>query len=58
MCNSQLNRFKSGLKGASEITLNHSSNNDGNSNDEAIFPDKLLLTNTQVSRLHKAFANN
>ena len=30
----------------------------GNSNDENNFPYKLLLTNTQVSRLRKAFANN
>ena len=29
-----------------------------NSNDEYNFPHKLLLTNTQVSRLRKAFANN
>ena len=28
-----------------------------NSNDEAKFPDKLLLTNTQVFRLHKPLAN-
>ena len=30
----------------------------GNSNDEHSFPHKLLLTNTQVSRLHKTSANN
>ena len=30
----------------------------GNSNDETNFPHKLLLNNTQVSRLPKAFANN
>ena len=29
-----------------------------NSNDENNFPYELLLTNTQVSRLHKAFTNN
>ena len=28
-----------------------------NSNDESNFPHKRLLTNTQVSRLWKAFAN-
>ena len=28
------------------------------SNDENNFPYKLLLTNTQVSKLHEAFANN
>ena len=30
----------------------------GNSNEETNFPQKLFLINTQVSRLHKAFANN
>ena len=34
-----------------------SSNVVGGSNDENNFLHKLLLTNTQVSRLHKAFAN-
>ena len=35
-----------------------SSNVDGDSNDEDNFLHKLLLTNTQVSKLHKAFPNN
>ena len=35
-----------------------SSNVTRDSNDENNFPHKLLLTNTQVSRLRKAFANN
>ena len=35
-----------------------SSNVIGDSNDENNFPHKLSLTNTQVSRLCKAFANN
>ena len=30
----------------------------GNSNDKTNFLHQLLLTNTQVSRLRKAFANN
>ena len=30
----------------------------GNSNDKNYFPPKILLTNAQVSRLCKAFANN
>ena len=30
----------------------------GDSNDEKNFPHKLLLPNTQVSRLPKAFSNN
>ena len=35
-----------------------SSNGVGDSNDENNFPHQLLLTNTQVSKLRKAFANN
>ena len=35
-----------------------SSNVVGHSNDKNNFPHKLLLTNTQVSKLRKAFANN
>ena len=35
-----------------------SSNVVGDSNDENNFSHELLLTNTQVSRLRKAFANN
>ena len=34
-----------------------SSNVIGDSNDESNFPHKLLLTNTKVSKLRKAFAN-
>ena len=35
-----------------------SSNVFGDCNDESNFPHKLLLTNTQVSRLRKTFPNN
>ena len=56
--NSQLNKLKSGIKNGSEVTLKLSSNVVGDSNNENNFPDKLLLTNTQVSRFRKAFANN
>ena len=52
---SQLNKL---VKNDSELTLNLSSNGIGNSNDETNFPHKLLLSNTQVSRLPKTFANN
>ena len=55
--NSQLSKLKSGLKNVSEVTLNLLSNVVGNSNDETNFSHKLLLTNTQVSRLRKTFAN-
>ena len=54
--NSQLNKLKSGIK--SKIPLKLSSNVVGDSNDEYNFPQKLLLSNTQVSKLCKAFANN
>ena len=51
LSNSQLNKLKSGIKYGTEVTLNLSSNIDGDSNDEINFPHKLLLTNTQVSKL-------
>ena len=41
-----------------EVTLEHSSNVVGDSNDENDFSHKLLLTNTQVSKLCKAFENS
>ena len=55
---SQLNKLKSGIKNGTEVTLKISSNVVGDSNDGNNFPHKLLLTNTQVSKLRKAFANN
>ena len=55
---SQLNKLKSGIKNGSEVTLKLSSDVVGNSNDENNFLHKLLLTNTQVSKLRKAYANN
>ena len=58
LSNSQLNKLKSGIKNDTEVSLKISSNVVGDSNDEHNFPNKLLLTNTQVSRLGKAFANN
>ena len=58
LSNLQLNKLKSGIKNGTEVTLKLSSNVIGNSNDETNFPHILLLTNTQVSRLRKAFANN
>ena len=50
--------MKSALENGTKLTLNLSSNVFGDSNDENNFPHKLLLSNTQVSRLRKAFANN
>ena len=55
---SQLNKLKSEMKNGTEVILKVSSNVVGDSNEENNFPHKLLLTNTQVSKLHKAFANN
>ena len=54
---SKLNKLKSAIKNGTEVTLNLSSNLTGSSNDETNFPYKLLLTNTQVSKIRKAFAN-
>ena len=58
MFNLQLNELKSGIKNGTEVTITLSSNAVGDSNDENNFLHKLLLTNTQVSRLRKAFAYN
>ena len=57
LSNSQLNTLKSRIKNNIDVTLKISSNVVGDSNDEYNFPHKLLLTDTQVSKLHKAFAN-
>ena len=53
--NSQLNKLKSEIKNSADITLKISSNDVGDSNDENNIPDTFLLTNSQVSKLHKAF---
>ena len=58
MSNSQLHELKSGVKNGVEVTLNYSSNLIGNSNEEIKFLHNLLLTNIQVSRPRKVFANN
>ena len=55
---SQLNKLKSAIKNVPKVTLNLSSNTVGDSNDENNFPHKLLLTNTQVSKTRKTFAND
>ena len=55
LSNSQLNKLKSAIKNGTE--LNFSSNLIGNSNDEPNFPHKLLLTDIQISKIRKAFAN-
>ena len=58
LSNSQLNKLKSGIKNGTEVSVKLSSNIAGDSNDENNFPHKSLLTNTHVSKLCKAFANN
>ena len=47
MSDYKLNKLKSGIKNGTEVTLNLSSNVNGNSNDGTNFPHKLLLTNAQ-----------
>ena len=56
--NLQLNKLKSGINNGTEVTLQISSNVVGDSNDENNFSHNLVLSNTQVSKLRKAFANN
>ena len=58
LSNSQINKLKSGIKNNTEVTLKISSNVVGDSNDENNFLHKLISTNTQVSKLRKAFSNN
>ena len=57
LSNSQTSKLKSAIKNGTKVTLNLLSNIVGDSNDENNFPHKLLLTNKQVSKLCKAFAN-
>ena len=58
LSNLQLKKLKSGINNGTEVALKLSSNDVSDSNDENNFLHKFLLTNTQVWRLHKAFANN
>ena len=57
LSNSKLNKLKSAIKKGTDVTLNLSSNLVASANDETNFPHKSLLTNTQVSKIRKAFAN-
>ena len=56
LSNSQLNKFKSAIKNETALVLRLSSNMIGDN--ENNFPHKLLLNNTLVSNLRKAFTNN
>ena len=57
LSNWQLNKLNSGIKSDTEVVLKVSSNVAGDSNDENSFPNKLLLTDTQVLNLRKTFTN-
>ena len=56
LSNSQLNKLKSAIKNGTKVTLNLASNIIGNSHDKNNILHKYLLTNTQVSKLHKALS--
>ena len=56
LSNSLLNKFKSAIKNENGVVLRLSSNMIGDN--ENNFPNKLLLTNREVSNLRKAFANH
>ena len=58
LSNSQLNKLKSAIKNETEVVSRLSQNMIGDSNDEANFPRKLLLTDRQVWNICKAFSNN
>ena len=58
LSNPQLNKLKCGTKNGTEVTFfKISSNAFDDSNDENSFLHKLLLANTQILKLRKAFAN-
>ena len=57
LSNLQLKKLKSGAKNGTQVTLTPPSNMVGDSNDEINYPHQLFLTNTQVSRMLKAFTN-
>ena len=56
--NWQFNKLISRIKTDTELMLNLSSNATGDSDNETKFPHMLSLTNTQLLRLCKRFANN
>ena len=58
LSNSQLKKLKFTIKNGTVVTLNISSNFIGSSNNKTNFPRKLLLTDTQVSKIRKTFAND
>ena len=57
LSNSQLNKLKFKIKNGTEVTLTISSYLIENSNGETNFPHKLLLLDTSISKIRKAFRN-
>ena len=55
---SQLNTLKSAIKNENDVLIRLSLNMIGDPNDKTNFPHELLLTNRQISSIHKALANN
>ena len=58
LSNSQLNKLKWATKKKTEIVLWLSLNMLGKSNGKTNFSHELLLTDRQVSSIHKSFSNN
>ena len=58
LSNSQLNKLKSATKKKTEVVLWLSPNMLGESNGKTNFPHELLLTDRQVSTIHKSFSSN
>ena len=58
LSNSQVSKLKSAIKNETDIVIRLPPNMIGDSNDETNFPHELLLTDRQVSSIHKAFSNN
>ena len=58
MFNLQITKLNSGIKNDTDVTLKVPSNIVPDSNNQKYFPHNLLLTNAQISKLHKAFVNN
>ena len=57
LSNSLLNKLKPEIKDGTGVTLSISSNVVSSSNYESSFTNKLLLTNTKILKICKAFAN-
>ena len=55
--NSELSKLRSRIRTGTDVSLNLASNAAGKSNNETHFSHKLLLINTQASKIHEAFTN-